>query len=288
MKRNSLLVALLVWVAVGGWAVAGEPKTDPAARYGKPEHPFPATGYWKITLAKPRPLKLFVVRIDLTDPRVSLGVTPPPAEKPDGKEVRLMTTTAFARQAGCQIAINTSPWAPVAAAGTPADIRGLAASKGKVYSPAHKSYPVVNITKDKRVTIGPPDAVGTPYDACSGFNYMVRGGTLHGCEGKRHPRTALGVTKDGRTLILMVTDGRQKGRSEGVSIPELGRFMMQFGAWEAINLDGGGSSTLVFQKEKGKPVIENIPVGLGLPFTERPVAQHLGVWIAEKGKQAGK
>ncbi|MDZ7267009.1 MAG: phosphodiester glycosidase family protein [candidate division KSB1 bacterium] len=59
----------------------------------------------------------------------------------------------------------------------------------------------------------------------------------------RHPRTAVGYTADGR-LLLMVVDGRQVA-SRGASLTELAQFMLALGAVEAVNLDGGGSSTLV-------------------------------------------
>ena len=58
-----------------------------------------------------------------------------------------------------------------------------------------------------------------------------------------HPRTAAGYTKDGK-LILLVVDGRQK-ESRGVSLQELATLMAELGCVEALNLDGGGSSTIV-------------------------------------------
>lgn len=58
-----------------------------------------------------------------------------------------------------------------------------------------------------------------------------------------HPRTAAGVTATGE-LIMMVVDGRQ-GTSRGVDLENLARLMIQAGAVQAINLDGGGSSALV-------------------------------------------
>lgn len=58
-----------------------------------------------------------------------------------------------------------------------------------------------------------------------------------------HPRTAAGVSAAGE-LLLMVVDGRQP-ESRGVSLEELATLMLEVGAIEAINLDGGGSTTLV-------------------------------------------
>lgn len=61
---------------------------------------------------------------------------------------------------------------------------------------------------------------------------------------KRHPRTAVGIRKDG-SLIFVVVDGRQEGLSVGMTLPELAGFLEEQGAWDAYNLDGGGSSTMV-------------------------------------------
>ncbi len=60
----------------------------------------------------------------------------------------------------------------------------------------------------------------------------------------RHPRTAIAESKDGRVLIATV-DGRQPGVSAGMSLGELANLLLEFGADEAINLDGGGSTTMV-------------------------------------------
>jgi len=60
----------------------------------------------------------------------------------------------------------------------------------------------------------------------------------------RHPRSALGLTRDGR-LLLVVVDGRQPGVSVGMTFDELARQMVELGAWNAMALDGGGSSELL-------------------------------------------
>ena len=63
----------------------------------------------------------------------------------------------------------------------------------------------------------------------------------------RHPRTALGKQSDG-TIVLVVVDGRNE-RAAGVSMTELQEIMRWLGCIEAINLDGGGSSTMVVNKK---------------------------------------
>ena len=62
----------------------------------------------------------------------------------------------------------------------------------------------------------------------------------------RNPRTAAGIARKGRRLILVVVDGRQMPYSDGMSLRELANLMLALGARDAINLDGGGSSTLVY------------------------------------------
>lgn len=57
-------------------------------------------------------------------------------------------------------------------------------------------------------------------------------------------RTAIGVTRDGGRLIVVSIDGRQAD-AHGMTIQELARLMLDLGAWNAVNLDGGGSSALV-------------------------------------------
>ena len=59
----------------------------------------------------------------------------------------------------------------------------------------------------------------------------------------RHNRTALGIRPDG-TVLLLVADGRFPHRAEGLSIPELTMVMRWLGCTDAVNLDGGGSSTM--------------------------------------------
>lgn len=61
---------------------------------------------------------------------------------------------------------------------------------------------------------------------------------------QRHPRTAIGWRKDG-TLILVTVDGRQPQRSVGMTIAELAGLMLELGCVEALNMDGGGSTTMV-------------------------------------------
>jgi hypothetical protein len=87
---------------------------------------------------------------------------------------------------------------------------------------------------------------------------------------KRHPRTAAGIRADGG-LVLVTVDGRQPVRSVGMTIAELEALMIEFACVEAINLDGGGSTTMVI---KGRVV--NSPSDAS---GERPVGDALLVFV---------
>jgi hypothetical protein len=89
----------------------------------------------------------------------------------------------------------------------------------------------------------------------------------------RNPRTAVGIGRGGRRLLLAVIDGRQKGYSEGMSLRETANLMLALGARDALNLDGGGSSTLVYGDSAGFHVA-NHPSDAG---GERTVGDALAV-----------
>ncbi len=63
-----------------------------------------------------------------------------------------------------------------------------------------------------------------------------------------NPRTAIGVIDDNH-LLFVVVDGRSPGYSEGMTLTELAELMKSLGAQAAYNLDGGGSSTMVYNGE---------------------------------------
>ncbi|MBA3670671.1 MAG: phosphodiester glycosidase family protein [Gemmatimonadaceae bacterium] len=61
----------------------------------------------------------------------------------------------------------------------------------------------------------------------------------------RHPRTAVGLADGGRTVYLVVVDGRQKPYSDGMTLRELARLFQSIGVRDALNLDGGGSTAMI-------------------------------------------
>lgn len=91
----------------------------------------------------------------------------------------------------------------------------------------------------------------------------------------RHPRTAAGIASDGTRLLLVTVDGRQKPRSDGMTLRELANLMLALGARDAINLDGGGSTTMVVKsRTTDKLTVVNTPSD---PNGEREVGNALAI-----------
>jgi exopolysaccharide biosynthesis protein len=88
------------------------------------------------------------------------------------------------------------------------------------------------------------------FDAVGGFPMLLQDGRIVACTIScgSQPRTAVGVTADGR-ILLVVVDGRQPRWSVGPTHVEFARILRDLGAETALNLDGGGSSTMVVEGE---------------------------------------
>jgi hypothetical protein len=89
---------------------------------------------------------------------------------------------------------------------------------------------------------------GWPRILRDGKNVAANAATVEGTISRnaeaRHPRTAVGFSRNGRTLFLLTVDGRSES-SGGMTLDELANVMRKLGAWQAMNFDGGGSTTIV-------------------------------------------
>ncbi|MBR0068400.1 MAG: phosphodiester glycosidase family protein, partial [Kiritimatiellae bacterium] len=92
-----------------------------------------------------------------------------------------------------------------------------------------------------------------------------------------HPRTAFGLSRDRKTFVILAVDGRQPGYSEGATCADLADLLLREGCWDAINMDGGGSTSLViYDRKHNRPIMLNhhangyvrkTALNLGLIFT---------------------
>lgn len=247
---------------------------------------FEGIQYQREVRQSPRKMVIHLVSIDLRAKGISFLVTPgdPKAELP----LKARTTSQFLEEFRLQLAINgdgARPWysnSPLdyyPRSGDPVEPIGLAASQGIVYSKTTDNEPVLYLSRTNQAGFNSsPEKI---YNAISGNLMLVEKGQVakpveEG--GTPEPRTAVGLDRRSRKLILIVVDGRQPGYSEGATLSELAQIMIQYGAFTAMNLDGGGSCTLVTTDTTGKPDVLNSPIDNLIPGRERPVGNHLGVF----------
>ena len=232
-----------------------------------------------------------ILVIDMRKKGVSFLVTPPDNS---GGEPPLdaRTTSQFLKEYELQIAVNGDgfyPWRSFSPlnyyphVGDPVTPNGFAASRRKVYSKEPSLTDGVNPTLylNRRNYPSMGRRPGNVFNAVSGDRMLVQHGEpVDGLEDSvLNPRTAIGYNRNGRYLIIAVVDGRQPFYSNGVTLAELAQLMIDLGAHYAMNLDGGGSSTMVVEGKDGQPLILNSPIDNYIPGRERPVANHLGVYI---------
>ncbi|MDX6325921.1 MAG: hypothetical protein QOK15_2275 [Nocardioidaceae bacterium] len=100
---------------------------------------------------------------------------------------------------------------------------------------------------------------GAPRVVVSGSQALVADGKLLSLDDSElHPRTAVGIDTDTGRVLLVVVDGRQES-SSGYTLRQLGMLMVSLGAEDALNLDGGGSSTMVTKRPSGAVRVANSP-----------------------------
>jgi len=241
--------------------------------------------YYRRVHFTPYPMIAHIVTIDMTAPGIRFLVTP---GKP-GKDLPLKarTTSQFARSTGVEIAINGdgfTPWHATSIfdyyphAGDYVKPNGYAMSEGTAYGSGPE--PTLYITQDNHASFNSSEGA---YNAISGSWMIVENGQpVPGLDNTYPaPRTAIGLDNTGSKLILFVADGRQPFYSQGATLAEMAELMVYYGAENAMNLDGGGSSTLVVRDQLGVVRVMNSPIQTGVPGRERPVGNHLGVF-AEK------
>lgn len=239
-----------------------------------------------------RLVKGWVAVVDLNDPTVEIVVTGP-APAGTGAEAVLTRTDLWQQVNDLRVAVNANFYGTLP--GGLADIVGLSVSDGTIVSGArtfgaNPPDPALMIRNDGVAVVGRfsnTDAqqarnavagVGpSDSDAVPGTLLVTQGqntgSTARVEPSSRNPRTATGVSQDGRTLLLMVIDGRQPGWSDGVTLAQLADLMIEFGAWDAVNLDGGGSSSFIH--DDGEQRRTNRPSDGQF----RAVANHIGVRI---------
>ncbi len=252
------------------------------------------------------PLRFYVVTVDLTDPRIHLKVSrgggDPHLAAP--WETTLLPVSQMAQRDGLSVAVNGNLFATRDSLqimgrrvpyflGNWARACGWAMSDGRLFSrsPLDREWPSLVVNDRGQVFIGrftqlPADA----RQVVSGIWQIVTDGRITAdadCNltsaGRPAPHTVAGIDRQARTLILLVVDGRRPDYSLGMGRHRLAEEMLAHGAFNALVLDGGGSTTLVMRSPKGIVNVVNRPSDghdLAIPLSvERCVADALGVVI---------
>jgi exopolysaccharide biosynthesis protein len=257
---------------LGALLVAGSAGAAPVRQSTTSPHPGITVEEWSDAAI---PAAIHLVKVDLTSSEIAVYAT---KEQDKG-----ITTTEFAQRIGAQVAINGDSFA--LASYTP---RGLAIGGMAPWSntaddatsavfhmnrAGERTYAAIEVPETVLAASDLPD--GTE-GAVSGRPLLVRSGVVTSqfdCNDpvtlacQRAPRSAVGVSQSGDTMYFVVVDGWQSG-SLGMTASEVAAFIQARGAFMAMALDGGSSSSLVLDNALASSPSDGV---------ERSVANHIGV-----------
>jgi len=235
------------------------------------------------------------IRIDNNDPDIEIFVTKP---LPNSTHTEALKTSTFLAREKAQVVINGSGYAPAALSpeGALKQCKSLAIYDGVLYAKHENedsAFVVLKNGKKKIIKMSElPEHKNNISMAIGAWDYAGIQGLLLdkgvSCLPKPMPaheikaRAAIGISKDGETLFLVVVEGRPREKSifkqlvsPSISLPDLASIMKDLNCDRAMTLDAGGSSSLVVEN-----ILNNKPLVLNIPSDhkgERAVGSHIGV-----------
>jgi exopolysaccharide biosynthesis protein len=232
--------------------------------------------------------QVLCLRVDLTAAGIELFTTPHCTNCT--LETTADFTSDFLQQNRLQVAVNgafysSSSGPSDSPLGTAEDVYGLAISRGVQVSSANNATYAATLlfTTNNQAFFVPVNNPGTNtagiYTAVSGNYSLLINGVNVGAANANDldPRTALGLSADRRYLFLMTIDGRQTGWSDGADFYNTGEWLKRFGASDGINVDGGGSTTMVMADCQGGAVRLNRSSFVAAYGRERNNGHNFGV-----------
>lgn len=275
----------------------------------------PGILHTSFSVSSPRLMAINAVRVDFANPDIRLHTTGRSASwgspfSSSGTSYVVRTTrqrtadfltTSRSQGMNMVLAVNGSPWLPFPSSSLSADQLGLLVSGGTLVSPG-RSTPSLIFRKDwtleMRSTAEGAD-ISQILAAVSGFQFVLTsGGVVTVPWTNPQPRTGYGLSRDGRYLVLMTIDGRQPGYSDGASHYEVATWLRELGAWQGINMDGGGSTTMVrYNTSNNSTTTLNRPSdsparqvasNVGIYYISSPEPVSFTDWLAARGVPAGQ
>ena len=184
---------------------------------------------------------------------------------------RGITTKKFAATNNCLVATNLSPfagkngaWDLTAKLGSVRQIVGLHVADGLMISQPVSRYAVLAFNKEASsegeylwkasISKNQNESIAATSDfAFGGFFVVLENGNVLETFARNHDsRTGFGISDDGHTLYILVVEGENMLKSEGLSYPQCGEIFKAMGCTDALEVDGGGSSELCIN---GKSVL---------------------------------
>lgn len=234
-----------------------------------------AAGVEILERTDPGPNRVRAVRVDLCESGVRMRVT--------ASNERGQRPSAWGAAVGAKVAINGGFFN----AGDPTEydstLRGITYSGGVRWPDAQDSnrqgYVAFGLRRSTLFSEGlaPPSE---PWfeEAVNGGVPILVDGVVQG-DNARVPRTVVGLSQDGRYAYLVVVDGRSAS-SIGMTRTEIGALMLELGAYQAMNMDGGGSTAMWLA---GRGLV-NVPSD----GSERRTLNQLGVVVDAPGPLPGR
>lgn len=278
--RFALLLGLALPLALYTALAASRP----AAR-SLPEHEiFDGIAYSQERIGRRSPVMTHFLKIDLSAEGIRPAITTPCDDV--AKAFCAKTTAVFLKETRVQVAVNASYFYPFRErtfwhfrprAGEHAFPLGVVIAEGERLAPPRAEYPSLCFGRDRASIQIDGACPEETLNAIAGRVVIEPGDKLdeQGFAGKAYPLTLAGLDNSGTTLFILIVDGKQPFYSDGLKLRDGAEILIRRGAAKVLQLDGGGSTTLVIEGTNGARTL-NSPIHTKIPGRQRPVATHLG------------
>jgi exopolysaccharide biosynthesis protein len=225
-----------------------------------------------VSFKKDNPLgRVYVAIVDLTHPRIELKMN----EAIDKKTL----TSSFGKEYKCEVAINGEAGETPEPGAILGEWTGNYIVKGKpILQEDGELRPFLSFNRNNKGTYFEAKLIDTAnnperYNTIWGrFDVLVNNEVVPDQQQRSYTRTVMGIDEAGKTLYLMIADGKRPSYSMGLTYEECGKVMKSLGAKNAMACDQGGSTAMYVKAVNG---LINRPADSD--GQERPIYTHFGI-----------